>query len=501
MKRWSWVAVALLAASGCSHGGGSGSTGSVTPPIKLPPPPPPQADPVAVLGQALFHDKILSGNKDISCSTCHNQAYTLTDGLSVALGDGATGVGPTRVLNTGKMMTRNAPALFDTGDSGYGGAGGFFTGPVNPPGGPIMLMGGVAVAVPASAPMRGLALPVAAPGVPPIPTPSPNSQAGESFFWDAHVTVSPLTSPDPNLVDNPTSPDYQAIVNQLSSPLAAPILFPVLAPEEMRGQPGTNDVADAPDNLTAWKILMSRLVGTSNGTVGGIQGYRDLFSAAFPGVAFDDLNFGHAAQAIATFIGESFSASNTPFDAFQNGDTTALTASQQNGMNLFSGKANCSICHAGNLFSDFLPHAAAVPQIGPLANDLGVALVTSASADSYKFRTPSLRNVARTGPWMHDGAYTTLEGAVRHMIDPANGLATYDPSQLRPDFAATFDSDPTRNAARTAALDPVFATPPVLSASDVNDIVNFLGALTDASSVQNALTTKPTSVPSGLPVD
>jgi cytochrome c peroxidase len=410
-----------------------------------------QAPKIAALGQALFHDKILSGNRDVSCSTCHNQGTALTDGLSLSMGTGAVGVGPSRVLNTGGMTSRNAPALFDTGSSSYGGS-------------------------------------------------------SQSFFWDNRVSFSPLTTPDPELTNSPATADYANVVAQLTTPLAAQALFPVLDPTEMRGAPGTNEIADAPDNMTAWKLLMVRLVGSSNGTVGGIQGYRDLFQAAYPGVSFDDMNIGHATQAIAGFIAQSFNASNTPYDDYvNNGNTSALTASQVNGMNLFNGKANCVACHSGDSFSDFQPHGAAVPQLGPgrlePGDDRGIALVTGSTADNYKFRTPSLRNVTATGPWMHDGAYTTLEGAVRHMLNPANGLAGYDSTQLRPDFAATLDTDPGRNAARAAAIDPVFASMPVLADSEVTDLVNFLGALTDPSSIPTAAAAKPSSVPSGLPID
>jgi cytochrome c peroxidase len=402
------------------------------------------------LGQALFHDKILSGNKDVACSTCHNAGDALTDGKSVAFGTGAVGVGKNRVLATGAMMARNAPALFDTGSTAYGGS-------------------------------------------------------TQSLFWDNRVSFQPLDTPDPELTVTTASTEYRAVVAQLEGSLAAEALFPVLDPTEMRGAAGTNEIADAPDNVSAWKALMARLVGTSNGTVGGIPGYRTLFSAAYPGVAFDDLNFGHATRAIAEFVGQSFTATDTPYDDFVNGNQAALTASQQNGLALFMGKANCVACHSGSSFSDFQPHAAGVPQLGPgrleAHEDRGVALVTSSTADNYKFRTPSLRNVALTGPYMHDGCYTTLEGAVRHMIDPRAAIAHYNAKQLEPEFAATLDTDPARIAARTAAIDPIFATPPALTDTEVSDVVSFLGALTDPSSVTRAQAAKPTSVPSGLPVD
>jgi cytochrome c peroxidase len=406
---------------------------------------------LGALGQALYYDKILSGNKDIACSTCHNTGNSLSDGLSLSLGTGSTGVGPNRVLANGNIDSRNAPTTFDTGSSTYGGS-------------------------------------------------------SLSFFWDSRVTFSPLTTPDPNLNDNPSLASYKQIAAVLGSPMAAQAMFPPVDTLEMKGQPGSNEIANAPNNIVAWQLIMARLIGTNNGTVGGIPAYRNLFSAAYPGVAFDDMNFGYAAQALASFVGQNFSADNTPYDDYtNNGNTNALTASQVNGMNIFNGVARCSQCHSGTSFSDFAPHGMAVPQIGPGRlepnDDRGVALVTNNTADNYHFRTPSLRNVAITGPWMHDGCYTTLAAAVQHELDPTGAFNSYDPTQLAPVFQSTVDTNPTRQAARVAAVDPIVSSPVTLSASDFNDLLNFLGALTDPSSVSTAQASKPSSVPSGLPID
>ena len=82
-------------------------------------------------------------------------------------------------------------------------------------------------------------------------------------------------------------------------------------------------------------------------------------------------------------------------------------------MELFYGKANCSSCHAGALFTDHQFHATGQPQVGPgkaarfqsHSRDLGRFRVTGNIKDKYAFRTPSLRNVELTGPWGHAGAY------------------------------------------------------------------------------------------------
>jgi cytochrome c peroxidase len=156
-------------------------------------------------------------------------------------------------------------------------------------------------------------------------------------------------------------------------------------------------------------------------------------------------------------------------------------------------------------FSDFDHHALAVPQIGPgkepSGDDRGLALVTSSTTDNYRFRTPTLRNVALTAPYMHDGCYSTLDQVVVHHMDPAAALQSFDPTKLAAPFAATFDSDPTRNAARIAAIDPLLLNQTALTATEVSDVVNFLGALTDPASPARAQAARPSSVPSGLPLD
>jgi cytochrome c peroxidase len=238
--------------------------------------------------------------------------------------------------------------------------------------------------------------------------------------------------------------------------------------------------------------------------VGGITAYRSLFAAAFPSVTdFDDLSFGHAAQAIAAFERASFTAVNSPFDQYVNGNLSALSDSQKQGALLFFGAANCSSCHDGPLLTDMQFHALAVPQVGPgkdQANeDLGRALITGLATDDYRFRTPPLRNVAQTGPWMHDGAYTTLEGAVRHHLDPASAILSYDASQLPPLFAATVDTDAARIAARIAAIDPLLGAPLALSDTQVAELLDFLNALTDPGSL-SLQQYVPASVPSGLPI-
>ena len=122
----------------------------------------------------------------------------------------------------------------------------------------------------------------------------------------------------------------------------------------------------------------------------------------------------HAANAIAAYEIATFTFLDAPWDHYVAGEHTALSDEAKQGALLFYGKANCGKCHSGNLFTDQAHHNICAPQLGPGKGDeapldLGRARETGEAADRFAFRTPPLRNVAVTGPWMHDGVYTTAE--------------------------------------------------------------------------------------------
>ena len=178
------------------------------------------------------------------------------------------------------------------------------------------------------------------------------------------------------------------------------------------------------------------------------------------------------------------------------------------GMELFYGDAGCSSCHSGRFQTDHDFHAIAIPQIGPgkgarfesHARDTARMRVTGRIEDAYAFRTPTLRNIEHTAPYGHSGAYATLEGIVRHHLNPVESLKNYDSTQIvMPGFEA-YDlriiSDPVELdlIAEANSLMPVD-----LSDNQVADIIMFLKALTDPQSVRGALGI-PQIIPSGLPV-
>jgi cytochrome c peroxidase len=100
---------------------------------------------------------------------------------------------------------------------------------------------------------------------------------------------------------------------------------------------------------------------------------------------------------------------------------------------------------------------------------------------------------------MHDGAYTTLEAAVRHYLNTGVALRSYDASQLREDLRGSYVSNPSTLDAMAATLDIMVQAPLTLGDAEVGDIVSFLKSLTDPAS-HNLSSAIPATVPSGLPV-
>lgn len=406
---------------------------------------PTQDSDLVSLGQALFFDRELSGNRNISCYTCHDVDFASADALSVSIGTGGFGKGDARTLANGKLIPRSAPPLFHL--------------------------------------------------------------AGRtSLFMDSRVSKLPdgtLLTPEPAL--NGRTPAAAAIVAQLSTAVEAQAMFPVTNHEEMAGQTGENEIANAPDNLTVWALLMRRLVGTADGREPGFTKYRELFSRAYPAVRnWDDFNFGHAAKAIAAFEVASFDTKSSAFDKWLIGDATALSDGEKRGGILYFGRAGCARCHGGPALTDDRHHAIGIPQVGPgkdfPGEDTGRALVTLDPSDVYRFRTPSLRNVAIVGPYFHDGAFVTLEAAVRHYIAPEASLRGYDATQLTALLQPTVDTNPARIDARARAIDQGVRRGVPLNNAEVADLVAFLRSLTDGDAA-GITAAEPETVPSGLPID
>lgn len=397
----------------------------------VPLPPAPHVRPELVrLGQALAFDPILSGNKNISCMTCHMPAFATGDGKSISVGEGGVGLGPTREHPQGVFIPRNAPPMF-------------------------------------------------------------NMAAMRHLFLDGRIQVGA------HGVETPAGAQVTPAMQRTFEfgAISAIGMFPVTSRIEMRGQLGTNELAniDDADNPAIWRGLMNRL--------GAIPEYRALFRAAYPNVPFEQMTFANAANAIGGFIVDQFTFANTPWDRFLAGDDRALSASQLAGAQTFM-TLKCSLCHNGSTFSDEQFHDVAVAQIGPGEgdgpsghDDFGRMRVTGNTADRYLFRTTPLRNVELTAPYGHDGAITTLRGFIEHYSNSDLALAAYDPFQLEPALQGTLlGTQSDILAQRDTLLKGV-----VLTSDIVDQLMSYMSALTDPAA-RNLSHVVPRRVPSKLPV-
>lgn len=142
-----------------------------------------------------------------------------------------------------------------------------------------------------------------------------------------------------------------------------------------------------------------------------IPGYRDLFAAAFPNDA-EPLTYDNVGRAIGAF--ERYLTTPDRFDAFQQGDLSALNEQEVRGLSEFIA-VGCASCHYGPALGGM--RYAVLGQVEPYPNltDEGRFVVTGDEADRFAFKVPSLRNIEKTGPYFHDGSIATLEEATRLM--------------------------------------------------------------------------------------
>ena len=169
-------------------------------------------------------------------------------------------------------------------------------------------------------------------------------------------------------------------------------------------------------------------------------------------------------RALASFV-RSLRSGDSQFDRYRNGDSTALSVAALEGLRLFNGKARCALCHIGPLFSDGRFHNTGN---GVRSGDLGRFRVTGDPADRHAFRTATLRDVAQTAPYMHDGGVATLEDVIEF----------YD-----------------RGGIANAQLDRELV-PLRLTVQEKHALTAFLRSLTGAAMIaERSLTSRPPAVP------
>ena len=191
-----------------------------------------------------------------------------------------------------------------------------------------------------------------------------------------------------------------------------------------------------------------------------IPEYVDMFQAAFGG-DINSVNEQNIGKAIAAFE-RTIISTNSPYDQFVSGNKNALTDDQKNGLLLFFTKGNCATCHSGPMFSDYNYYNLGIMDNEKVGADTGLD-------HKRKFRTPTLRNITLTAPYMHNGVHQTLEEV---MIYYNNGVS---------------ENNEVVNIENKIK-------PLGLSQKEISDIILFMEALTDDSFDKS----EPVSVPSGL---
>ncbi len=274
----------------------------------------------------------------------------------------------------------------------------------------------------------------------------------------------------------------------VTDPIEAAVLLPLLDPDEMRGH-GDNELAafEPDESLAIWAAIVQRL--------SEIDDYRTLFEEAFPG-GREPMRIENAAAAMVHFMRTVWNVFDSRFDRGE------LDDFERRGQELFFGDAGCDRCHSGERFTDDRFYNVGVPPLLPAAGaplDLGRAEVTLDPSDRFAFRTPPLRNVSLTGPWMHNGTFHDLAAALRYHLDPHPDR--YDDSHLPETLRSLRPRDSTltpqllQNLADTRPLR-------ALSGEDIEALVAFLGTLSSRVELFRTPTTGvPERVPSGLPVD
>jgi len=154
---------------------------------------------------------------------------------------------------------------------------------------------------------------------------------------------------------------------------------------------------------------MNGSVDTIVQKVSAIPGYRSMFATAYPG---EPISGATIAKAIASFE-RTLLSTDSPFDRWTRGDAKAMTASAKRGFQVFKGEGNCVTCHSGFNFTDNGFHNIGLKEPDG-HEDLGRYNERKVAAMKGAFKTPTLRNVALTAPYMHNGCYKTLQEVVDH---------------------------------------------------------------------------------------
>ncbi len=418
------------------------------------------------LGQALFFDPILSGNRDISCATCHHPDASTGDRIPVSIGTGGKGLATERELGSGrKFIARNAQDLFNRGDPQW-----------------------------------------------------------HTLFWDGRVQVN-----YPRGIKSPAGNDLpKSVPNVLVAQSMFPVISrdEMLGfKDEYSEISDGNNISNLDDEELIWEALIGRVLEIPEYRMLFSKAFPEVRLEGFTFVhaavalaAFQSDAFAFSNSPFDQFVaGDDSSLSDNQLKGFSLFVGNANCTSCHSG-NLFTDQKFYNIAS---------PQTG--PGKGLASpDDYGRFTVTQDFDDLYAFRTPPLRNVELTGPWFHSGAFIELEEAVKHHIAPLESLEDYGASDSGINLPTVYDNSwSSRQFSRSAvdqtgaslagiythiyseqerldrvtdSLDSSIQNLPTLTEQEIDSIVDFLISLTDPEA-RDLSGMIPETVPSGLPID
>ncbi len=382
----------------------------------------------AALGHDLFYDKILSGNRNISCATCHHPDHGTGDGLSLGIGEGGIGLGPDRTAGVGetrirKRIPRNAPPLWNLGAKDL-----------------------------------------------------------HTLFHDGRLSISDAYENGFN------SPAEEWLPTGFNSILAAQAVFPLVAQFEMAGNPGENQVAGAVHDRIdlPWPIIAKAVRAQGDYGARFVEAFDHITDAeevsiveianalaAFQAIEWQSIDSPFD-QFLAGDVTAMYASQLRGMDLFYG---RADCSSCHSGPLMSDQKFHALALPA------FGPGR--TRRFDPMVRDVGRMGESDDLADAYRFRTPMLRNVTLTAPYGHNGAFATLEGIIRHHADPVSSRKQWTRADANLPAAPWLEAidfvvheDRFEMARQAAKID---IQPVTLSDQDIEDLVAFMGALTGTS--------------------
>jgi len=400
----------------------------------------------AELGQLLFYDRVLSGNRNIACSTCHHPSTGTSDGWSLGIGEGGVGLGNDREFGMGgskanRRVPRNAPALWNLGAKEF-----------------VTLFH--------------------------------DGRAGESDLYDSGFD----------------SPAEEFLPEGLTDIVAVQAMFPLTAGVEMAGNKNENEVPTAVTRRVdyAWQILTDRVKQHSKYVDGFVNAFDDVNTAeditmvhiANAISSFERFEFRADQSPFDQYLrGEKDSLNEQEIAGMKlfYGDAGCSTC-------------HAGVLQTDHSFHNIaMPFIGPgrTRRFDFKARDMGRINETDHSVDAYKFRTPSLRNIEHSGPYGHNGAYTELADIIMHHTDPVYYFEQYDLAHSELPNAEHLGSDKLLWADKQEKLRMLSTVTNIKAAvneQELDSLIAFLGSLTDEQSIIGRLGI-PESVPSGLEVD